>query len=49
MGWVSEPIPFVHPVFMVWRTVYGIKKGCIIVDLRALNQVAVLDSYLLLL
>ena len=49
MDWVSDPMPFAYPVFIVWRTVHGVDKGRIVVDLRALNCIAVPDSYLLLL
>lgn len=48
IDWVFNPI-LIYPVFIVWRMVHGMDKGCIIVDLQALNQVAVPDSYPLLL
>ena len=47
MEWVKEATPFAYPVFIVWRTAYGINKGRVIINLRALNKVAILDSYLL--
>jgi hypothetical protein len=34
-----------HPVFVVWRTVHGKAKGRVVIDLRALNRVAVPDNY----
>lgn len=45
MTWVDEATPFAHPLFVVWRKVHGEDKGRVVVDLRALNKVAVPDAY----
>jgi hypothetical protein len=45
MEWAREATPFAHPVFVVWRTVHGKAKGRVVIDLRALNRVAVPDNY----
>ncbi|RWA03570.1 hypothetical protein EKO27_g11536 [Xylaria grammica] len=45
MEWVSEPTPFAHPLFVVWRTVHGVEKGRVVNDLRNLNRIAVPDNY----
>jgi hypothetical protein len=43
--WVNTATPFGSPIFVVWRTVHGQRKGRIVVDLRALNKVTVPDAY----
>jgi hypothetical protein len=45
MNWFHDATPFAHPVFVVWRTVHGVDKGRMVIDLRPLNRVAVPDSY----
>lgn len=45
MEWVRTLTSFVSPVFVVWQTVNGVKKGRVAVNLRALNKVAVSDAY----
>ena len=36
---------FATPIFVVWRTVHGMKKGYVVADLRAVNRVAIPDNY----
>ena len=43
--WVTKPTPFVTPMFIVWRTINGIKKSRIIANLHALNKTAIPDIY----
>ncbi|KAF4467855.1 reverse transcriptase [Fusarium albosuccineum] len=45
MEWVKGPDALVAPVFVVWKTVNGVPKGRVVVDLRTLNGVTVPDSY----
>lgn len=45
MQWSAEPTPFGFPVFVVWRTVNGERKGRVVVDIRGLNKVAMTDAY----
>lgn len=45
MEWVHRPTPFGAPVFVVWRTVKGVAKGRVVIDMRALNKVVVPDNY----
>ncbi|KAH6603966.1 hypothetical protein Trco_007412 [Trichoderma cornu-damae] len=44
-SWMKQPTPFGCPVFIVWRTIKGIKKGRMVVDLRPLNKLTVPDIY----
>ncbi|PFH55169.1 hypothetical protein XA68_10520 [Ophiocordyceps unilateralis] len=41
MEWTTEASPFASPVFVVWRK----DKPRVVVDLRALNSVAIPDAY----
>lgn len=45
MEWATEPTPFAHPVFVVWRMVHGQPKARVVIDLRGLNKIAVPDNY----
>ncbi|EAQ86812.1 hypothetical protein CHGG_08065 [Chaetomium globosum CBS 148.51] len=45
MIWATRATPFAHPVFVVWRTVKGVTKGRVVIDLRGLNRVSVPDNY----
>ena len=45
--YMDEVIPITFPVFIVWRVVKRVKKGCIVVDLRLFNKIAISDNYLL--
>ena len=45
MSWTEQPTPFSFPVFVVWRMVNGEKKGRVVVDIRALNQLTVNDTH----
>ena len=44
-SWSTEPTPFGFPVFVVWRTVEGKRKGRVVVDIRGLNRITMTDSY----
>lgn len=46
MSWSKIATPFAYPVFVVWRTLpSGERKGRVVVDVRGLNQLALLDAY----
>ena len=45
MEWVTKPTVFVTPIFIVWRTINGQKKGRVIADLQAINKVAIPNNY----
>lgn len=45
LDWMKEPSPFGCPVFVVWRMVEGKRKGRVVVDLRALNDLVIPDVY----
>ena len=45
MRWAHEPGLFAHAVFVVYRSTVPDAKGRAVVDLRALNRVAVPDNY----
>ena len=43
--WVHQPTPFGSPVFVAYRTVNGVRKARMVVDLRALNKATIPDAY----
>ena len=45
MDWSSQPTPFSFPCFVVWRSLNGIRKGRVVVDIRALNKITIPDVY----
>jgi len=45
MVWLSKSSPIASPVFVVWRTVDGVKKGRVVVDVRGLNAVTKPNLY----
>ena len=45
LAWSDKPTPFGSPVFVVYRTVNGVKKGRVVVDIRTLNSVTQPDNY----
>ena len=45
MAWTSQPTPYGYPVFVVWRTVNGQRKGRVVVDIRGLNKISMFDAY----
>jgi len=48
MSWTIESTLFLYPVFVVWKTRPDSKcKGCVVVDMYELNQLALSDVYLL--
>ena len=49
LDWMKEPFSFGCLVFVVWRMVKGKRKGYIVVNLRAFNDLVILDVYLMLL
>ena len=36
---------FVTFIFVVWRVIYGIKKGRVMADLRTVNRMVILNNY----
>ena len=44
-SWSKHPTEHSYPVFVVWRDTPQGRKGRVVVDLRALNDMAVNDSY----
>ena len=36
---------FSYPVFVIWKPVYGVPKGHMVVDIRGLNQLVIPDVY----
>jgi hypothetical protein len=45
MSWTTQPTEYGYPVFVVWRTVNGIRKGRVVVDIRGLNKISIFDAY----
>ena len=45
MVFTSQPTPFSFPVFVVWRDTPTGRNGRVVVDIRALNKMAISDSY----
>ena len=45
MAWSTQPTPFSFPCFVVWRTIGDVRKGRVVVDIRALNKITVPDIY----
>ena len=46
MEWTTEATPFTYPCFVVWKNFPdGRKKGCVVVDIRALNKITLPDAY----
>ena len=45
MKWTSQATPYGYPVFVIWRTVNGVRKGRVIVNIRGLNKIAEFDAY----
>ncbi|KAI0992683.1 hypothetical protein K3495_g15502, partial [Podosphaera aphanis] len=43
--WTKNATPFSFPVFVVWRTVNGVQKGRVVIDIRALNHILMPDAY----
>ena len=45
MEWVTKPTVFATLIFVIWRTVHGMKKGRVVADLRAVNRIAIPNNY----
>ena len=45
LSWTNESTPFSYPVFCVWKTVEGERKGRVVVDIRGLNAITQPDAY----
>ena len=41
----TGPTSHGFPVFVVWRTVNGVRKGRVVVDIRGLNKITKPDAY----
>lgn len=46
LKWSDEDTSFSFPVFVVWKTSNGVRKGRAVVDIRGLNDIIVPDAYL---
>lgn len=45
LEWMKKPTPIACPLFVVWKTVKGIRKSRVVVDLRPLNKLTIPDIY----
>lgn len=45
LKWTDVQTPFFYPVFVVWRTINGVRKGRAVVDIRGLNDLIIPDAY----
>ncbi len=45
LSWTEGSTPFSYPVFCVWRTIDGERKGRVVVDIRGLNAITQPDVY----
>ena len=45
MEWVIKPNIFTTPVFIIWRTIHGERKGRVIINLQTINRVTILNNY----
>lgn len=45
MEFYNDILLFALLVFMVWRIIYSIEKGRVMMDLRSLNKESIPDNY----
>jgi len=45
MEFSDRPSQFTSPVFVVWRTVDGVRKGRVVLDIRKLNSIVKKDKH----
>lgn len=45
LSWTQGSTPFSYPVFCVWKTINGERKGRVVVDIRGLNAITQPDVY----
>ncbi|KAI0998999.1 hypothetical protein K3495_g9197 [Podosphaera aphanis] len=45
MEWTQNHTPFTYPCFVVWKDTLKGPKGRVVVDIRALNKIALPDAY----